>query len=247
MFLDSELTSSSSPSSAFSPNPPASQSAAQSTNEKKVNAATQAIVSQRVRKELEKSLAQIEFPKPPPQDLYFLPNSNNAEFLMCLGLEEVVKCVHEHLTNKQQKQEKAKSAEQDKDGVKQENTEPNVIEIKYEYPMCCVQCKTDFTPVWRKDKNGAVLCEKCLKNIEIKQIKSEHNAKLKQVFLKVVKDKEMFEKQFLAEQQQLLLQQPSQPTSQAPLRPNQSNMVIISNCSTLSFEIKACFIQNSFF
>ena len=71
----------------------------------KVSAISQTAVSQLVRKELEKSLAQIEFPKPPAQDIYFLPNTNNSEFLMCLGLEEVAKCVQEHLIHKQLKAE----------------------------------------------------------------------------------------------------------------------------------------------
>jgi hypothetical protein len=78
-------------------------------------------VTQLVRRELEKSLAQIEFPKAPQQDIYFLPNANNAEFLMCLGLEEVVKCVQEHLTYKQLKQEK--QLEKEKEKEKQANGE----------------------------------------------------------------------------------------------------------------------------
>ena len=48
------------------------------------------------------------------------------------------------------------------------------------------------------------MCEKCLKNLEKKQIKTEHNARLKQAFLKAVKDKETFEKQLIAEQQKQL-------------------------------------------
>lgn len=71
----------------------------------KISTISQTAVSQLVRKELEKSLAQIEFPKPPAQDIYFLPNTNNSEFLMCLGLEEVAKCVQEHLIHKQIKAE----------------------------------------------------------------------------------------------------------------------------------------------
>lgn len=70
--------------------------------------------------------------------------------------------------------------------------------------MFCAQCSTDFSPVWRQDKNGLNLCEKCLKNLEKKQIKTEHNARLKQAFLKAVKDKETFEKQLIAEQQKQL-------------------------------------------
>ena len=189
---------------------------------KKATQASQAVVTQLVRKELEKSLAQIEFPKPPPQDIYFLPNANSAEFLMCLGLEEVVKCVQEHLNNKQLKQEKQLEKEKQEKAETNSTNETstateslaaktNSIEVTYEFPLFCAQCSTDFTPVWRQDKNGVRLCEKCLKNIEKKQIKAEHNARLKQAFLKAVKDKEVFEKQIQAEQEQkLLLQQEAQ-------------------------------------
>ena len=184
----------------------------------KPNAQTQALVSQLVRKEFEKSLGSVEFPNGGEQDIYFIPNANQADFLMCLGLEEVVKCVQEHLNNKsakaQEKVEKEKEKEREKlageAGVKEEkekeaNTAPttttNIIEIKYDFPAYCSQCYTDFTPVWRTDKNGAMLCERCLKVLEKKQAKMEHIAKLKQLFNKSLKDRDVFEKQVLAEQQ----------------------------------------------
>ena len=232
-----------------------------------------------MRKELEKSLAQIEFPKAPPQDIYFLPNANSAEFLMCLGLEEVVKCVQEHLNNKQLKQEKQLERE------KQEKTEPtdapasdstcvksSQIEVTYEYPLFCAQCSTDFTPVWRQDKNGVKLCEKCLKSIEKKQIKAEHNARLKQAFLKAVKDKEVFEKQIQAEQEQKFLQQQEaqklqqsqmlqqqqlQQQQQPPIRqqprqsignsPNVNNTSMITNAANLSNNLQRMFCFFFFF
>jgi hypothetical protein len=228
-----------SPSSAFSP----SVNSPLPTDTKKSNSANQAYVTQLVRRELEKSLAQIEFPKPPQQDIYFLPNANNAEFLMCLGLEEVVKCVQEHLTYKQLKQEKQLEKEKEKEkqekgganGESEPNTttvtsSSNVVEIKYDYPLFCAQCATDFTPVWRQDKNGVNLCEKCLKSIEKKQIKSEHNVKLKQAFLKAVKDKELFEKQLLAEQAQQQ-QQAAQFTPQPPAQRQQPPQQRVSNNS----------------
>ena len=98
----------------------------------------------------------------------------------------------------------------------------NTIEISYEYPLFCAQCNIDFCPVWRQDKNGVTMCEKCLKNVEKKQIKAEHNARLKQAFLKAVKDKEIFEKQIQAEQEQkLLLQQEAQKLQQQQLQQQQ--------------------------
>lgn len=88
---------------------------------KKPNAHTQALVAQLVRKEFEKSLGQLEFPNGGEQDVYFIPNANQAaDFLMCLGLEEVVRCVQEHINNKSQK---AQEKEKEKD--KQANATSN--------------------------------------------------------------------------------------------------------------------------
>jgi hypothetical protein len=44
-------------------------------------------------KELDKSLHQIELAKTSANDLFFAPSGNNIDFLICLGLEEVVKHV----------------------------------------------------------------------------------------------------------------------------------------------------------
>ncbi|CAF0902807.1 unnamed protein product [Brachionus calyciflorus] len=210
-----------SPSSAFSPT-------VVPTEPKKPNAQTHVLVNQLVRKEFEKSLQQLEFPPKNPnltpsqqqqlfQDIYFLPNANSPDFLMCLGLEEVVRCVQEHLNNKQQykeQKEKKENLQQETDD-KDVNKIQNQIEIRYEFPYFCAQCSTDWTPVWRTDKNGIVLCEKCLKQLEKKQIKQEHSAKLKQLFIKAQKDKEIFEKQVLSEQNNSQTQSQPQVQQQA--------------------------------
>ncbi len=105
-----------------------------------------------------------------------------------------------------------------------------VIEIVYEYPLFCAQCNTDFTPVWRQDKNGLNLCEKCLKQLEKKLIKTEHNARLKQAFLKAVKDKEIFEKQLIAEQQkQLEIQRAQRAANPSPVVNSSINTSINNN------------------
>lgn len=211
-----------SPSSAFSPKIP-----------EKVPVVSQAAVSQLVRKELEKSLAQIEFPKPPAQDIYFLPNTNNSEFLMCLGLEEVAKCVQEHLIHKQIKAEVKEQQQANESDAPKIVKSDTVIEIVYEYPLFCAQCNTDFTPVWRTDKNGLTLCEKCLKQLEKKQIKTEHNARLKQAFLKAVKDKEVFEKQLISEQQkQLELQRAQRAANPSPVMTNSNINTSINNSNS---------------
>ena len=173
---------------------------------------SQAMINQLVRKEYERSLGQIELPKGPAQDIYFIPSANQMEFLMCLGLEEVVKCVHEQMSAKQarerEKAEKEKAEKENGGGggeIKREagaeTAASKCVEIQYKYPLICASCSTDWTPVWRKDKNGVVLCDRCLKITERKQIKSEHNARLKQAFTKAAKDKEQFEKQLQSEKQ----------------------------------------------
>jgi hypothetical protein len=188
---------------------------------KKPTPATLALVNQLVRKEFEKSLAQLEWPRGPAQpDLFFIPNSNHADFLLCVGLEDVVRSVQEHLASKQlqkEKQEKKQAADAAaKDPTTKEEgqqqaatatTQQHVIEIKYEYPNLCTQCSTDFTPTWRRDRNGLVLCERCFKALEKRQAKQEHAAKLKQLFVKASKDREMFEKEALAEQHKQVLVQ----------------------------------------
>lgn len=118
------------------------------------------------------------------------------------------------------KQLKAETKEQKENGeTSKENAltkADTITEVVYEYPLFCAQCSTDFSPVWRTDKNGVNLCERCLKQLEKKQIKTEHNARLKQAFLKAVKDKEVFEKQLLAEQQKALeLQRQQRAAAQA--------------------------------
>lgn len=209
-----------SPSSAFSPI---------AEPVKKPNAQTHAIVNQLVRKEFEKSLNQLEFPPKNAaltpaqqqqifQDIYFLPNANSPDFLMCLGLEEVVKCVQEHLNNKQQYKEQKEKKEQNLDVNDDKEKTWSQIEIRYEYPYMCAQCSTDWTPVWRTDRNGVVLCEKCLKQIEKRQIKQEQMARLKQLFSKAQKDKEMFEKQVLSEQSNVT--KPATPKQMPPQSQN---------------------------
>ena len=62
-------------------------------------------------------------------------------------------------------------------------------DVKFVFnPFSCVQCKTDFTPVWKRDKPGSknVICEKCITSNQKRLLKSEHTAKLKTVFAKAL-------------------------------------------------------------
>jgi hypothetical protein len=177
-----------------------------------INEQKKAQLTHMVRKEYEKVLAQIEFPKPPKNDIYFIPNPNNIEFLMCLGLDEVVKCV------------------QDKN---------NNLTITYEFPYQCKNCSNDYTPVWRKD-NQDTICDKCFKYLEKKQIRAEHSQRLKQSLLKAVKEKEVIEQRLLAES--LLVpttntpptQQSQQMSQQSPIVPPSHHHVPTNHNSRLT-------------
>lgn len=96
----------------------------------------QAAAKLALRKQLEKTLLQIPPPKPPPPEMHFLPNPTNAEFVYLLGLEHVV----DYLT-------------------KDKKTTPQP-----QQPFRCAQCKIDFTPVWKmeKDKRGGSEASKIL-------------------------------------------------------------------------------------
>lgn len=62
-------------------------------------------------------------------------------------------------------------------------------DVKFVFnPFACVQCDTDFTPVWKRDKPGSknVICEKCITSNQKRVLKQEHTAKLKAVFSKAL-------------------------------------------------------------
>lgn len=66
-------------------------------------------------------------PKPPPPEMHFIPNPSNTEFVYLLGMEHVV----DYLLTKDRKMA------------------PTVAQ-----PFRCAQCKIDFTPVWKWEKQG---------------------------------------------------------------------------------------------
>lgn len=86
----------------------------------------QAAAKLALRKQLEKTLLQIPPPKPPPPEMNFIPNPSNTEFVYLLGLETVV----DYLT-------KEKS-----------------VQAPVQQPFRCSQCKIDFTPLWKWEKQG---------------------------------------------------------------------------------------------
>lgn len=84
----------------------------------------QAAAKLALRKQLEKTLLQIPPPKPPPPEMHFIPNPSNTEFVYLLGLEYIVDFI-----------------------TKDNKTLPPPE------PFKCSQCHTDFTPVWKWEKN----------------------------------------------------------------------------------------------
>lgn len=127
---------------------------------------------------------QIPPPKPPPPEMHFIPNPSNTEFVYLLGLETVV----DYLMTKDKRP-------------------PPVLP-----PFRCAQCKTDFTPVWKWEKQGKtditdevseptlnqtpslstgnkdpkVICEQCVTTNVKKALKAEHTNRLKQAFVKAL-------------------------------------------------------------
>ncbi len=132
----------------------------------------QAAAKLALRKQLEKTLLQIPPPKPPPPEMHFIPNANNQEFVYYIGLETVV----DFLT----------------DSPNQNRPPPD--------PFECVQCGTDFTPVWkwqdRIDPNRdrpAVICETCVTSNIKKALKAEHTNRLKTAFVKALQQEQEIE------------------------------------------------------
>jgi len=142
----------------------------------------QAAAKLALRRQLEKTLLQIPPPKPPPPEMNFIPNINtNAEFVMLVGLEEAVKCIVDTDT--------------------QTNTEAAPSDVKYVFtPFECVQCQTDFTPVWKRDRPGskAVICERCVTTNQKRALKQEHTNRLKGAFVRALQQEQEIEQSLLA-------------------------------------------------
>ena len=130
-----------------------------------------------LRKQLEKTLLEIPLPKPPVQDWNFVPSVNTQDFTILIGLEGVVN----HIIESQTMASKPSK---------------NFVPPKF-----CSQCDTDFTPGWRlnaKDAgpNEATLCESCYTQKIKKTLKTEHTTRLKDAFMKALKQEQEVEKKF---------------------------------------------------
>nr|XP_043908427.1 transcriptional repressor p66-beta isoform X1 [Solea senegalensis] len=152
-------------------------------------ASSQAAAKLALRKQLEKTLLEIPPPKPPAPLLHFLPSAANSEFIYMVGLEEVVQSVL------------------DSQG-KLRGSLPRME------PFFCAQCRTDFTPHWKQEKSGRILCEQCMTSNQKKALKAEHTNRLKNAFVKALQQEQEIE--------QRLQQQAALSTSSVPTGPNAS-------------------------
>ncbi|XP_053331151.1 transcriptional repressor p66-beta isoform X2 [Spea bombifrons] len=131
-------------------------------------ASSQAAAKLALRKQLEKTLLEIPPPKPPAPLLHFLPSAANSEFIYMVGLEEVVQSVIDS---------QGKSC-------------PSLLRVD---PFICAQCRTDFTPHWKQEKSGKILCEQCMTSNQKKALKAEHTNRLKNAFVKALQQEQEIE------------------------------------------------------
>ncbi|XP_041367972.1 transcriptional repressor p66-beta-like [Gigantopelta aegis] len=170
---------------------PSPQHMAQRQEEQQTPAQRQAAAKLALRKQLEKTLLQIPPPKPPPPEMNFIPSLASPDFIILLGLEEVVNfIIDSQLIAKGQK---------------------NPDEKFVCNPFSCVQCGADFTPVWKREKPGSrnVICEHCVTTNQKKALKQEHTNRLKSAFVKALQQEQEIERM----QAQSLSQTSSTPQS----------------------------------
>uniref|UniRef100_A0A672GH87 Transcriptional repressor p66-beta-like n=1 Tax=Salarias fasciatus TaxID=181472 RepID=A0A672GH87_SALFA len=131
-------------------------------------ASSQAAAKLALRKQLEKTLLEIPPPKPPAPLLHFLPSAANSEFIYMVGLEEVVQSVLDS----------------------QGKLRGTLARME---PFFCAQCRTDFTPHWKQEKSGRILCEQCMTSNQKKALKAEHTNRLKNAFVKALQQEQEIE------------------------------------------------------
>lgn len=169
----------------------------------------QAAAKQALRKQLEKTLLQIPPPKPPPPEMNFIPSLACPDFVLLLGLEEVVNhMIDFQLIARGQK---------------------NPDERFVCTPFTCVQCGSDFTPVWKREKPGSknVICEHCVTTNQKKALKQEHTNRLKSAFVKALQQEQEIER-MQASTTPVPSPQPSNNTNSQSLNLSNSNSLIPS-------------------
>ncbi|CAG0904884.1 unnamed protein product, partial [Darwinula stevensoni] len=94
-----------------------------------------------------------------------------------------------------------------------------------DHPFRCSQCATDFSSVWKSEKNEKsgepqVMCEQCMTTTVKKALKAEHTNRLKSAFVKALQQEQEIE-QRMARSNSPLTPPPAQcmPPSPAPPPP----------------------------
>ncbi|KAK4336783.1 hypothetical protein RND71_043991 [Anisodus tanguticus] len=123
----------------------------------------QAAAKLALKKQIEKTLLQIPNPKPLTQDIHFIPNAQNQEFIYYYGLETVV----DFLTNTTTSGNTIPVSTQNGTNVIANENKPPTE------PFLCVQCGTDFTPTWKYKTSPSADKRKMLEKKKTKQIKEE--------------------------------------------------------------------------
>ena len=134
-----------------------------------------------LRRQLEQTLLQIPPPRPPSADWRVIPNVNSMDFMMLVGLDEIVDVILEN------------------DG--KPTLKSVLTETLPANPLICDQCGMDFSPNWKPkegEKSGDVLCEKCSLTNTKKDLKAEHTSRLKSAFLKALKQEQELEEKIKA-------------------------------------------------
>ncbi|VDO16777.1 unnamed protein product [Brugia timori] len=128
--------------------------------------------------------------------MHFIPNGNQPDFLMYLGLDIAVQRLLK-----------------DKVATKRVT----------EGPYLCEECGTDFTPVWRAigaDENSLNLyCDACVKAAQKKKLRQEHTALLRKAFNKVMEKEQELEKQIAEGKFETAVPSSSTPRSSTPATP----------------------------
>ncbi|TNN32516.1 Transcriptional repressor p66-beta [Liparis tanakae] len=91
---------------------------------------------------------------------------------------------------------------------------PSAANSEFIYMVGLEECRTDFTPHWKQEKSGRILCEQCMTSNQKKALKAEHTNRLKNAFVKALQQEQEIE--------QRLQQQAALSPSSAPTGPNAS-------------------------
>ena len=141
---------------------------------------------QQFYKQLERSVANVPRPRPPPDQWPLCPWTGNSHFTSLLGLEIVVEFIQ---TGKL-------PTDTNVDGGVAAATAPASAPTTTNQYMKCSNCGLDFSPVWRLVRDAqkqCIVCERC-ENSRIKQaLLNQHSRRLQSAFNQASHQEKEFE------------------------------------------------------